>query len=487
MRVAGEREDEQDNTPLTEEELSGGPLVQETMAVPLLEAAAIKPIKLPNKPLFDERGVATGVVMRPCVSRGRRIRNMPPRYSPRMLAESANVFTGWLMYIDHLPARVAEELEERERYVLDALPPALAENHAKRSVLRIGGQALRSWYDPEYVREDDEEHAYEHGATLAEYWATPFIRGLANENPNLFHTSINAWPTGGKPTTHKSMRVMEILGIRRKPEGSWDYVPRGGAGGRLQAADEELMVSVCESVYDSRVVQIDLAKTNAADLRSKLRSDFPQLAEELGIKADDAPANTGGGGAPPVSQLSEADVQRMIEKASEGRSEPLSEQQLSEKVTELAEDLLAERDEQRALAAAAHELIEAVDGLGSTWKADLKARYSVTPDGPTPALVSVIEAAEQGDKTPRELIEARIEDDVKHVSKLHEEAGGKPLVRGEGGGGNNPERAPVRESKTDDGYSWRDRAIELGLAESEEELLEAEGVEFEKPQKAEAK
>lgn len=468
----------EDNTPLTEEELSGGPLVQETLAVPLLEAAVpIKPIQLPDKPLFNERGVATGVVMRPCVSRGRRIRNMPPRYSPRMLAESASVFTGWLMYIDHLPARVAEELEEREKYVLDKLPAKLVENHARRSVLRIGGQALRTWYDPEYVREDDEEHGYEKGATLAEYWATPFVRALANENPNLFHTSINAWPTGGKPATHKSMRVMEILGIRRKPEGSWDYVPRGGAGGRLQAADEELMVSVCESVYDSRVVQIDLAKTNAADLRSKLRSDFPQLAEELGIKADDAAPASGSSATPPVAGLSETDVQRMIEKAGEGRAEPLSEEELSEKVTELAEELMAERDEQRALATRAHTLIEAVDGLGETWKADLKARYSVTPDGPSPALAAVFEAADAGDKSPEELVEARINDDVKHCSKLVEEAGGKPLVRGEGGGGTQPERkAAGKVSESNDSPSWRERAVDLGLYESEDEVLKANGV-----------
>jgi hypothetical protein len=469
------------------------PFVEES-AVSLVEAAApIRPVELADETTFDSKGRATGVVIRPCVSRGARIRNLPPIYTPSMLGEHAVVFTGWPMFIDHAPRAVREALERigeeqikrtvREAAVNDGLTriaTRLAEAGGRRGVRDLGGQVLRPWYAPEYALDEDAEFGYQQGAVLAEYWATPYIREMANENSHLFHTSISAWPTAGKPATapwNSALKGMAIEGIRRKPEGSWDFVVRGGAGGHLKAGDEEgfdadaeaLMVSVAESVYGSRVVQVDLSKTKPSDLRKTLTEDFPQLAEELGITAEEAaPAPAGGKGGrsqetPPVGALSEEDVKRLIAEANSDSPEPLTAEQVAETVEEKAAELLSEREAQRDLVTEAHSLIENAEGLGSKWKADLKAYYALREDGPTARIAQVQEAAAEGDGDELKALRENVDAAITHCRELIAEATGKPRVKNEGGDA--AERVRERRSK-DEVPLWRERAAEMGLAES---------------------
>jgi hypothetical protein len=136
--VAGAGE-EVEETPLTEEELQD--------AGPIVEASGPRLIIPRRGKVFEEDGTCRIAVIRPCVSRGRRLgpSKLPPIYTPRMLAENASVFGGWLMYADHL----AEEMVEwkgRRIPLAEAMVGLLQER--QRSIRELGGRLVESWYDP---------------------------------------------------------------------------------------------------------------------------------------------------------------------------------------------------------------------------------------------------------------------------------------------------------------------------------------------------
>lgn len=468
---------------------------------PVVEAATWTPIWLQEKRapiavaagrpklgrIFDEQGVGKAVVIRPCMSRGKRIRGLPPIYAPTMLEGAAKVFDGWPMFMDHVPAEVAEKVARNGR-----------------SVKELGGQLLNGWWQPGYVHEDDEEFGYQPGAVQANIWATPLIRETVGENPNLLHTSINAWPTSGKPGAvpwRPKVKGMMIEGIRRVPQGSVDFVVRGGAGGRLLAesagtvvegepawpeagwTDEAtaLVVSVAERFYSSgHAMQIDLTKiTKPEELRAALTEHaahlLPALTESeaghgpgtITIRA----AETAAPAAAATPALTESDVQGIVERAL--AAAPKAED-IEQTLRESFEETLEEREEQRTLASAAAELIESAEGIPASWKADLTARYAMQPTGAPPALL-VEEVVEDGvTKDKLTVLTENVKADLDHSRELIAEATGKPRVTGEGG--KKPDTAGG-EKVTEKAETplWRTRFAEMGLAESEEKAIEVYG------------
>lgn len=478
----------EDDAPLTADEiLTFGPVVEARVWTPVFLAEQRAPIAVAaGKPklgkVFEDDGRGKAVLIRPCISRGKRIRGLSPIYTPQMLEAHAGVFAGWPMYLDHLPAAVTEAAAKRGR-----------------SVKELGGQVLTPYFDREFVQEYDGDFGYQPGGVLAEIWASPFLRNLVGENPNLLHTSIAAWPTSGKPAKvpwNPSMKGMNIEGIRRQPQGSVDFVPRGGAGGRLllqegeqdpdarawpepawEEADAQLVVSLAESFYASGAMgngngngtqtgAPDFRSMDAQALREWMQGNAPHLLPALREGAQPPAAS---GGAPTVSGgLTEADVRRIVQEAqTSSATKP-------EDVQQLAESLIAEREEQRELSRIAHGLIESAEGIPTSWKADLKARYAVLPSGPQPALL--VESDEDEDTSAEDVLRENVKADLDHARDLIAEATGKPRVTGEGGGSSKASgREQIRESKQTP--YWRERFADMGIVESADKALTVHGVE----------
>jgi hypothetical protein len=401
-----------DDRELTAEEiLTFGPVVEAVVWTPMWLQESRAPVAVAAGrpklgPVFNEEGIGKAVIIRPCVSRGKRIRGLPPIYTPSMLEKHADVWRGWPMFMDHAPAPVQEALVRRGR-----------------SVRELGGQVVRPWWQRDFTHEDDGLYGYQQGATLAEVWATPFMRSLVSNNPNLLHTSINAWPTSGKPGPvpwRPKVKGMTIEGIRSQPQGSVDFVVRGGAGGRLLAEAEE-------------------------------EGEWPQTGWT-------------------------EDVRRLIEQSHAEESESLEER--DERLQERVDQVIAEREGQRALSEAAFELIESAEGVPAGWKADLKARYAMLPSGPPPAIANLREGtAEDGSKLPLDkVLDKQVREDLARTRDLIAEAQGKPRVKGEGGKSKDPKdpKARVTESRREVPL-WRQRLTEWGVVESEDKAIEVVG------------
>lgn len=451
---------------------------------PLMEAvnaALAGGVKLAEESIFDDRGVARVAVIRPCVSRGRRIRGLPPFYSQEMLAENAGVFTGWPMYMDHVAPQVAEALRR-----------------AGRSMKELGGQVLKSWWDPEFVHEDDDRFGYMKGGVLAEAWGTPFMQQLVGNNPNLLHVSINAYPKSGRPKTVEAhagkLRAMAIEGIREEPQGSVDYVPRGGAGGRLLPRRKasrstvsipglpgarEREVSSPGLPYASRQMDgIDLSKATPDELREHLREHRPELLAALGETVQQAPA--GGAAAGGDKPLTEAEVQQMIAEAQQNFSRTLEQER--DRIREEVEQETTVRESQRSLSAKAKALIEDAENIPARWKADLANRYALTPSGPTPALAA-IEAEMDGDKVVKsaeDVLKESVDADLKYAAELIAEAAGKPVITGQGSGSGGGDGGEGGGTVTESSSSWAE-VLDLSLESedgkpSEVDLFLREGV-----------
>lgn len=489
-----------------EEILLFGPVVEAQVWTPMWLQESRAPIAVAaGRPklgkVFDDQGVGKAVIIRPCMSRGRRIRGLPPVYTPQMLEGHAGVFAGWPMFTDHAPPELQAEFAKRGR-----------------SVKELGGQVLKPWWSKDYVHEDDGQYGYRPGAVLAEVWATPLVRRTVGENPNLLHTSINAWPTAGKPGPvpwRPAVKGMLLEGIRRQPQGSVDFVVRGGAGGRLLAIegledegawpevgewsqeDRALVVSVAESLYASPRMADLVLPTNPNELQTWLQENAPHLVPALGVQLNEADSDEAqvkalmkqgkslkeawaqvkkgsGDDSMKESALTEADVRRLIQESHAG-TPTLDE--FESRLSEQYEERLAEREMQRSLAEAACELIESAEGIPPKWKQDLKARYAMLPSGAPSTLV--VQESEQTDAegntfSPEQVIEARVTRDLEHVRDLIAEATGKPRVKGEGGA--KPDSAESRSGRSSAGSSfWRQRFASMGLAESEDKAIEVFG------------
>jgi hypothetical protein len=481
-----ERDDEELNeAELTAEDvLTFGPVVEAAVWTPIWLQEARAPIaqaagRPKFGPIFNSDGIGKAVVIRPCISRGRRIRGLAPIYTPQMLEANAGVFNGWPMFMDHVP-------------------PELAEKMAKygRSVKELGGQVVKGWWGRDFVHEDDAQYGYQKGAVLAEIWATPFIRQTVGENANLLHTSINAWPKSGKPGPvpwRSGMKGMVIEGIRRQPQGSLDFVVRGGAGGRLLVQegmedegawpdpaagwaqeDVALVVSVAESLYGSPQMSDLTLPKDPKELRKWLQeNDGGHLLPAL-TESDNGAGNGNGSGAPAAggTPLTEADVQQMIERASAGAP---TVEEFEQRLEERAAEMLQERDEQRHLASIARDLIVEAEGLPDSWKRDLIARYSMLPSGPSAALIVEAETDDAGKvtKAAEDVLKESVKADLDHSRNLMADAKGKPRVTGEGGKDAEKGDGESKSSKAQEGEvpHWRERFAGMGLAESADDAL----------------
>lgn len=493
-------------TELTAEEiLLFGPVIEAQVWTPMWVQEQRAPIAVAAGraklgKVFDDQGVGKAVIIRPCMSRGRRIRGLPPVYTPRMLEGHAGVFSGWPMFTDHAPPE---------------LQAALAKHG--RSVSELGGQVLKSGWSKDYVHEDDGSFGYQRGAVIGDVWATPLVRRTVGENPNLLHTSINAWPTSGKPGPvpwRPAVKGMLLEGIRKQPQGSVDFVVRGGAGGKLLALeglddegawpevgewsqeDRAFVVSVAESLYASPRMADLVLPTKPDELQAWLQENAPHLVPALGVTLNEADADEAqvkalmkqgkslkeawaqvkqsGGSAQEGEALTEADVRRLIQEQHSG-TPTLDE--FESRIREQYEATLAERETQRSLAESACALIESAEGIPPRWKADLKARYSMLPTGAPTTLAlqeSELTDAEGKELSPEQVIEARVTNDLDHVRDLIAEATGKPRVKGEGGAKRDPADAATGKSAAS-GSFWRQRFKSMGLAESEEKAIELLG------------
>lgn len=398
---------------------------------PVIEAGpstVVVPEKGGKKSIFEwpgqtQEGTVKLAVIRPCVSRGKRIRGLPPIYTQEMLAENAGVYSGWLMYMDHLTEAIQEALAE------------LSEGRG-RLTSELGGRVIRSWYDPTFSTRSDDGNGYKPGAVVAEALPQPGARAMLEADPEILHVSHNAWPKGAVVGTRWGQKGAIIEGIRSTPEGSVDWVPRGGAGGHVLQEDDRLAVSVLRSHYDARPVSKKLPEIKSREqLLESLREENPELLESIGGEAalqERVPEPPATGTALTVEQLTEK-----LEEQEQRFNAKIEEQR--ETAEEAAERLLQERAEAQTLAEYALELIEGA-GLPPTYEQDMRIRYSVLPSGPSAALQLAESAADADEeKDARHFIRESITRDLKHCQKLIEESGGTVRVKGLGATDADPE------------------------------------------------
>lgn len=469
--------------PAGPDELAEGYVFEASDISPVVESSAELIVPKKGK-VFETRQVNIGGVMqeaqvgrfaviRPCISRGRRLRGFAPIYEASMLSESAAVFSGWPMYADHLTEQIkeaiheqlVEELGEARVHQLD-----LQLREAGRSIKDLGGRILKSWYDPELVTEADAEHGYRKGGVVADVVPQPFILEMLEADPGILNVSINAWPTKvrvGTASWDKSKRGAVVEGISGKPMGSVDFVFRGGAGGaplgsRLSEEDGQLAVTILESAYPSRAegnpeepkVKKKLSEMSKAEIKALSTQDLKEALEEEGhgslaealVEREDgssgsgSPAPADGGDAP--TGISE---ERLREVLGEHREEIEStidkklEEGTSEKLTEREVFSQRERDAKEVLAEAVKS------GFPQAWADHLAPRYSYLPSGPGDGLKlgeSDLEDAEGVALSEKEAIRERVKADVVQSLSLMESAGGAPRVEGFG---------PAAETDTGDG------------------------------------
>jgi hypothetical protein len=392
--------------------------------------------------IFRPDGTVKIAIIRPCISRGRRVRGLPPIYTPNMLAENASTFTGWPMFMDHL----TEELEE------SCPDPILAESLRRRarSVNELGGRIVSAKWDPSIRFDDDDSFGFRPGAVVGYVIPQPKPRQMLECDPEILRVSINAYPTGAKPGTapwDSSKQGMLIEGILGDPPGSVDWVIRAGAGGRVLQESARFAVSLLGASYDpAQTVQEtliedeeivtdfikSLKEMSTEEIRAALREAHPSFLEgeaKLLIEA---------GGF-----VSESRVLEIIEETENRLAatfrEALAEQ--AELTVQESEALLSERESAKELALYAHKLIEEADGLTEGWRREIKARYAVLPSGPTPALLVEAEAED-----PRAVILENVEADVARALELIQESAPTPTVTDLGGGPADGEKKEPRDN-----------------------------------------
>ncbi len=254
---------------------------------------------------------------------------------------------------------------------------------------------------------------------------------------------------------------MVVEGIRSKPAGSVDWVVRGGAGGRVLHEEEysdavKRAVTSVAAHYGSRTVtetatttQPDFSQMTAEQLRAFVQEHAPQLSEAL------APQT------PPSVAVDEDAIQAIVDakltEAMGGLQEALASQ--SDLLEERAQAIVAERESAKALAEKAHKLIDQAAGLIPSVRRDLRARYSVLPSGPRPALA---ECEATDEKTAEEVLSERLSADIDAMRSMVAEAQGRPVVSGQGASKSaGKERIPY----------WREQAVAEGVIEKPEEAV----------------
>lgn len=465
------------DAPLTESELATALLCES------LTEATVAPRVLPDAGgnVVREDGTIKTVIIRPCISRGARIRGLNVIYTPTMLREHAGVFTNWPMFRDHAvvvqEAEAGIDVEAERREMAEAIAEQWmatterlheAVKKVGRSIDDLAGRMTRSWWDPDVVFEDDSDFGYQRGGVVGLSLLLPTLREKVGADVGLFHTSINGYPTAGKPSKvpwAPARKGMMIEGIRKVPMGSVDVVVRGGAGGRflptVEKPAQEREVSPVQSPYRSEREMPDLnltAQTSADQLRAALAESAPHLLPVLAEATPAAPAPIPTPTAPAATApaVTQEHLATALREAQEQFAATLAEREEAIRTEVRTEVQTADQTDRqsRIFEAEAHRMIDAASKanggfLTPKWAADLKARYSVRAAGPAPSLLVEAETVEGVEKDALTVLRENVKDDIEYAQSLLSEALGRPVVSGQGGGSaTQREGATTGQSKT---------------------------------------
>lgn len=386
-----------------------------TVLAPEVEAEAFdlsEAISL-EESVMDDDGTVTIHALRPCVGKGKG-RHV---YEAEMLKEHAHLFgggddgPGWRMYTDHL--------SEQARRALGGLPRPLA---------HLGGRVVESWWDDDVPAEPDK--GYGQGAVMARVRPAGLAKKLIEEDPTLVEASINAKATSVKPVVREGKRAWLVEGI--EDHGSIDWVTEGGAGGRVASliesayhTQEDVEMALFESLTDEELVR-------------HLREQRPELIEGLAAEAPEKPEKPKTPEKPeqPERQegsVSPAELLQEAVKSDEGREflDSFIATRVQEAVSYQGDLLRAEasadadrRIQLRDFRDAAHQLIEGAR-LPDSWSADLKRRFDITEDGPTPQLNQLDDIDEESGevtKAAAEKLTEAVQAEIAHQRELLAEA-----------------------------------------------------------------
>ena len=380
----------------------------------------------------DERSKLLPIhILRPCLGRGRG-RHI---YEAKMLQENAGKFAGWRQYIDHLSPEA--------RKAAKGLP---------RSIRDLGGRIVESYWDPNVPA--DPTAGFGQGAVIGWSLPTPFIRELAENDPELVEASISANATGVQPTMREGRRAWLVEGIEDK--GTVDWVTEAGAGGRvvalMEAAYEEDGMGLLDSMTDEEFIsyvqevrphllteQSDGDPEDAADggddelaeMIAKLKKKDPKMSDKQAeafakeaLKREKA--KSGGpdteeanmGEITPAAlqeALQSEDFQKALEPFVDARVKALVEAAVADERDLIRAEARADADRQldlRDMRDAAHKQISEAR-LPEAFSNKAKALFEITDNGPTGALDVVDDIDDDGNVTKK--AEAKLTEAVASV------------------------------------------------------------------------
>ena len=252
-------------------------------------------------------------ILRPCIGRGKG-RHL---YEAKMLQENAHKFAGWRQYIDHLSPEA--------RRAAKGLP---------RSIRDLGGRIVESYWDGNVPA--DPSKGFEQGAVVGWSLPTPFIRELAENDPELVEASISANATGVQPTMRDGKRAWLVEGIEDR--GSVDWVTEAGAGGRV--------VALMEAAYEEDGMGLELMETMTdEEFISYVEEVRPHLLTE---QSDGDAEDAADGGDDELEEM----VARLLKrnpKLTRGQAEAMAEKALSSKQQSVAEAETTEETDMGAI------------------------------------------------------------------------------------------------------------------------------------------
>jgi hypothetical protein len=399
-------------------------------------------------------------ILRPCVGKGKG-RHV---YESKMLQENAQKFAGWRQYIDHLSPEA--------RRAAKGLP---------RSIRDLGGRIVESYWDGDVPA--DPSKGFEQGAVVGWSLPTPFIRELAENDPELVEASISANATGVQPTMRDGKRAWLVEGIEDR--GSVDWVTEAGAGGRvvalMEAAYEEDGMGLLESMTDEEFIayveevrphllteQSDGDAEDAEDggddeleeMVARMMKRNPKLtrgqAEAMAKKAlsnktvaeAETTEETDMGAITPEAlqeALQSEDFRSVLDPIVEERVKSLVESAVADERELIRAEARADADRQLALRDMrddAHRRITEAK-LPDAFASRAKAQFEIREDGPTPGLDVVDDVDDDGAVTTKaadklqEAVDAAIQDQrellaAANPTTVRGQGPGAPAKRGEG-------------------------------------------------------
>jgi hypothetical protein len=398
-------------------------------------------------------------ILRPCLGKGKG-RHL---YEAKMLEENASKFAGWRQFIDHLSPEA--------RRAAKGLP---------RSIRDLGGRIVESYWDGSVPPDPDKD--FGQGAVVGWSLPTPFIRELAENDPELVEASISANATSVQPIMRDGRRAWLVEGIEDR--GSVDWVTEAGAGGRvvalMEAAYEEDGMGLLETMTDEEFIayveeirphllteQSDGDAEDAADqgddeleeMVARMMKRNPKLnraqAEALAKKAlakstaEAAITEETDMGAITPEALQEAlqseDFRGVLDDVVEQRVKTLVEAAVAGERELIRAEARADADRQlelRDMRDAAHRQISEAK-LPTVFANRAKAQFEITNDGPASALDVVDDVDDDGNVTKQaaaklqEAVDAAVQDQrellaAANPTAVRGQGPGAPAKRGDG-------------------------------------------------------